>query len=113
MIIKVYSADIFYMKRTIFLSAFLISFFCGLSFAQNALLIKPSDLRLIPETSGLSEKTGDFEKIIGYHLYIRKLPEIESVMLTETTKDPDGKSDNYAYRALEYNQINGDEIRFL
>lgn len=113
MIIKVYSADIFYMKRTIFLSAFLISFFCGLSFAQNALLIKPSDLRLIPETSGLSEKTGDFEKIIGYHLYIRKLPEIESVMLTETTKDPDGKSDNYAYRALVYNQINGDEIRFL
>lgn len=34
-------------------------------------------------------------------------------MLVETTKDPAGKNDSYAYRALEYNAINGDEIRFL
>ena len=34
-------------------------------------------------------------------------------MLTETTKDPEGKADNYAYRALEYNEVNGDEMRIL
>ena len=34
-------------------------------------------------------------------------------MLIETTKDSSGKADNYAYRAKEYNKINGDEIRLL
>ena len=34
-------------------------------------------------------------------------------MLVETTKDPEGKSDNYAFRALEFNEINGNEIRLL
>lgn len=46
-------------------------------------------------------------------MYVRKLPDVESIMLVETTKDPEGKEDNYAYRALEYNKINGDEVRYL
>lgn len=49
----------------------------------------------------------------GVHLYIRKKNGIESVMLVETTKDPSGKADNFSYRALEYNAINGNEIRYL
>lgn len=49
----------------------------------------------------------------GVNLYIRKKGSIESVMLTETTKDPSGKADNFAYRATEYNEINGNEIRYL
>jgi hypothetical protein len=49
----------------------------------------------------------------GYHLFIRKKPGIESVMLTETTKDPLFSADNYAYRVAEWNEINGDEIRIL
>ncbi|MBQ9238032.1 MAG: VWA domain-containing protein [Treponema sp.] len=49
----------------------------------------------------------------GFHLYVRKKPSIQSIMLTETTKDPSGRSDNYAYRALEWNPINGDERRIL
>ncbi|NLC92628.1 MAG: VWA domain-containing protein [Treponema sp.] len=49
----------------------------------------------------------------GYHLYIRKNNFIGSVLLTDTTKDPEGKNDSYAYRAKEYNSINGDEIRYL
>lgn len=77
------------------------------AFTQNSLLIKPTDLRLVPESSN------SFGEIQGYHLYVRKLPQIESIMLVETTKDPEGKNDSYAYRALEYNPINGDEIRFL
>ena len=49
----------------------------------------------------------------GYHLYIRKKADIQSVLLTETTRDPDLKESNYAYRATEKNAINGDEKRML
>lgn len=69
---------------------------------QQQLRIKAGNVRLIPDS-----KNG------GYHLYVRKTANINSILLTETTKDPEGKSDSYAYRAKEYNKINGDEIRFL
>ncbi len=74
---------------------------------KNPLLILPEDIRI--------EQAGgkDFEAASGYHLYIRKKPGLESVMLTETTKDPNGTEDNYSYRATEYNPVNGDEIRLL
>jgi hypothetical protein len=49
----------------------------------------------------------------GYHLYVKKSPNVNSILLTETTKDPTGKNDSYAYRAKEYNKINGDEKRIL
>jgi hypothetical protein len=35
------------------------------------------------------------------------------VLITETTRDPALQSDNYAYRAAEWNPVNGDEIRLL
>ena len=73
---------------------------------QNAMRIKADDIRLKEEKN----EDGD---LTGYHLYIRKIKGVESVLLTETTRDPNGKADNYAYRALEYNPINGDEIRYL
>jgi len=49
----------------------------------------------------------------GYHLFVRKKPDISSVLLTETTRDPTLRMDNYAYRAGNWNSINGDEIRLL
>ncbi len=49
----------------------------------------------------------------GYHLFIRKKPDISSVLLTESTRDPALKADNYAYRAPDWNPVNGDEIRYL
>jgi hypothetical protein len=49
----------------------------------------------------------------GFHLFIRKKPDIRSVLLTETTRDPSMNSDSFAYRAGEWNAINGDEIRLL
>lgn len=73
---------------------------------KSELHIGFEDLYIVPE------RDIDF-KIKGFHLYVRKKNEINSIMLTETTKDASGKSDNYAYRAKEYNRINGDEIRFL
>ncbi len=69
---------------------------------QQQLRIKAGDVRLVPD-----KKNG------GYHLYVKKTANVNSILLTETTKDPEGKSDSYAYRAKEYNKINGDEIRFL
>ena len=75
--------------------------------AQNALLIRPDSIRLE------SERSMPSGVITGYHLYIKKSAGLESVMLTETTKDPEGKEDNYAYRAFQFNDINGDEKRVL
>ena len=73
---------------------------------QNAMRIKAGDIKLMEEKNTEGETT-------GYHLYVRKIKGVESILLTETTRDPAGKADNYAYRALEYNAINGDEIRYL
>jgi hypothetical protein len=69
-------------------------------YAQD-LSLSPGDLRieLLPEG--------------GYHLFIRCKPDIASVLLTESTRDPAFKEGNYAYRAAEKNAINGDEIRIL
>ena len=49
----------------------------------------------------------------GFHLYIRKRPDISSVLLVESTRDPAMGADNFAYRAAEWNPINGNEIRLL
>jgi hypothetical protein len=49
----------------------------------------------------------------GFHLYIRKKPAVSSVLLTESTRDPALRAENYAYRTGEWNSINGDEIRVL
>ena len=73
---------------------------------QNAMRITANDIKMI-------EEKNDDGELQGYHLYIRKIKGVESVLLTETTRDPNGKADNYAYRALEYNPINGDEMRIL
>lgn len=65
------------------------------------LSLAPGDLRIEQRDDG------------GYHLYVRAKPGLASVLLVETTKDPAGKADNYAYRAEYRNPINGDERRML
>ena len=80
----------------------------GIAFAaEEDMLIYASDIKL-DYVGG-----NTFDTVSGYHLYIKKKDGVQSVMLTETTKDPDGIADNYAFRALEYNSINGDEMRYL
>lgn len=66
------------------------------------------DLKLNLEDIRIEQK-GDG----GYHLYIRKKKDISSVILAETTKDPNKKENNFTYRAKEYNTVNGDEQRIL
>jgi len=63
--------------------------------------IGPEDLRIEQRVDG------------GFHLYIRKKPGLGSVLLTESTRDPTLKQANYAYRAPDWNTVNGDEVRFL
>jgi hypothetical protein len=65
------------------------------------LVLGPGDIRITARDDG------------GYDLYLRKKPDIASVLLTETTKDPAMKADNFAYRAAEYNEVNGGEKRLL
>ena len=49
----------------------------------------------------------------GFHLFIRKKPDINSVLLVESTRDPTMQEHNFAFRAREWNPVNGDEIRVL
>jgi len=49
----------------------------------------------------------------GYHVWVRKKPGLGSVLLTESTDDPDERLDIFAYRDPAYNPINGDEKRLL
>jgi len=87
------------MKKCIFISIFISILTFGL-YSQD-LTISSGDLLLELRADG------------GYHLFIRKKPAIASVLLTETTRDPNLQADNYAYRAGEWNAINGDEVRIL
>ena len=103
-------------KKSIFAAIFLIT--AASLFGQTGSLegeqtslytAKQQQLRITAENVRL---VADTEKG-GYHLYVKKTANVNSILLTETTKDPEGKNDSYAYRAKEYNSINGDEIRFL
>jgi len=85
-------------KKVLFLVTFAI---LTVTLHAQDLSISGSDLRLELRPDG------------GFHLFIRKKPDIASVLLTETTRDPAMQADNYAYRAGEWNAINGDEIRLL
>ncbi|MEM5947366.1 VWA domain-containing protein [Spirochaetia bacterium 38H-sp] len=49
----------------------------------------------------------------GYHLWIKKKPDIASVLITESTEDPARKVASYALRTTSYNKINGEEKRLL
>ena len=69
-------------------------------FAQD-LSVSENDLRIELRPEG------------GYHLFIRCKPDIASVLITESTRDPTLTEANYAYRAAEKNEINGDEIRLI
>jgi len=88
------------MKKTASV-VFLLLFMVGVSLQAQDLTITQGDLRVELRVDG------------GFHLYIRKKPNIASVLLTETTRDPAMQADSYAYRTGEWNGINGNEVRIL
>ena len=65
------------------------------------LALGPGDLRI------------DLSTESGYHLIIRKKPDIGSILVTESTEDPSKKAETFAYRAKERNPVNGNETRIL
>ena len=68
----------------IFELCFSFSLFCQ---EVNSLLVSSSDIKLVEEVDSSGETK-------GYHLFVKKKPGIESIMLTETTKDPLGQEPN-------------------
>ena len=69
--------------------------------ASSALSVGPGDVRIEARDDG------------GYDLYVRAKPGMASILITESTKDPAMKADNFAYRAMERNDVNGGETRLL
>ncbi len=49
----------------------------------------------------------------GFHLWIRQQGDIQSVLITESSADPEKRADSFALRAGSYNRVNGDERRLL
>jgi hypothetical protein len=82
------------------LAGLILSLGIGLGYGQD-LALGAGDLRIEPGARG------------GFHLFVRKKPGLGSVLLTESTRDPALSEDNYAYRASEWNAINGNETRIL
>ncbi len=67
----------------------------------DELLLSPADTLVDQATPG------------GYNLWIRARPGISSVLMTETTADPDQRAASYALRDPNKNPVNGDERRLL
>jgi hypothetical protein len=80
---------------------FVLALILGSGLSAQDLVISTGDLRIEQRVDG------------GFHLFIRKKPDIGSVLLVESTKDPRMREDNYAYRADRWNAVNGDERRLL
>ena len=87
------------LRKYIFL--FLGFFFWGTVVQSQDLTLSVEDLFLEQRFDG------------GFHLFIRKKDDIRSVLITESTRDPELQHHNYAYRAPEWNPINGNEIRLI
>ena len=66
----------------------------------QALVLKATDVRVIPRDDGL-------------HLVVRDVPGLASVMITEAFELPDHKIATYSWKGLEPNGVNGGEKRLL
>lgn len=85
-------------RRTLLIAALL---------AAAALGAEP-DLRLGPQDFFIRQSLEG-----GYHLWIRQKEGVGSVLLAESTADPDGKLHSYTLRNPVYHPLNGEERRIL
>ncbi len=86
---------------TAFLGCVLVSLGAILPLHAQDLSIRADDLRMEQSLDG------------GYVLVIRDKSDIASVLITESTEDPDRELASYAYQNPEYHPMNGDERRLL
>lgn len=63
---------------------------------------------IIPDEYVVFEKSDS-----GYDLYIKKIDGVESILITESQKDPQNKKTNYGLRTEKFHEANGNEIRIL
>jgi hypothetical protein len=89
------------MKRVLLVLTGLLVAAAACAETTDDLVVGPADLRIEQSIEG------------GYHLWIRQKPGMQSVLLTESTEDPDRKSASYAYRTAAPNPVNGEEQRLL
>ena len=68
---------------------------------DGPLIIRPEETRIEQNLDG------------GYDLWIEAEEGLGSVLLTESTKDPEEQASSYALRNPEYHPVNGDERRML
>ena len=63
----------------------------------------------------LQEDTLIIEQTIegGYHLWVKSGPGLGSVLLTESTSDPEMQASSFSLRNPVYHKINGNEKRLL
>ncbi len=81
--------------------AFIIIFTSTLPLFAQELTISPEELRIEQSLDG------------GYNLYVKKVDGLESILLTESTADPDKRVHSYALRNPEFHPTNGYEKRIL
>jgi len=67
----------------------------------DGLVVEPGDVRIEQSLEG------------GYNIWIRKTDSIGSVLLTESTEDPEREVASFALRNPVYHPANGDEQRML
>ena len=88
------------MRRGLLNRVIFLLFFSSALFSQN-LVLKPDNL--------IIEQTIDG----GYDLWIKVVPGLGSVMITESTADPLKQSSSFSLRNPRYHTVNGDEKRLL
>lgn len=76
---------------------------------QLIYLSAQSDLTLLPEDTYIESREGE----TGLHLFIKKKGDVESILLTESTKDPDKERSVFALRDFDVNETVKDEVRIL
>ena len=69
--------------------------------AADGLRLDLSDIKITQDTEG------------GFSLRIRKTPDINSILITESTRDPSLQAAAYGLRNPEYHPVNGNEQRIL
>ncbi len=93
------------MRHILFGAVFMLALFwgSGVTFAANeSLKIDPDDLRI-----------EDAPAEQGVYLYVRKNPELRSVLITESAEREDNAAATYAFRTYAYHSENGQERRIL
>ncbi len=87
---------------TLIVSTIAVLFLITIPVFSDNLAIKPDDTYI------------RYDEILGgFILAVRASPGMESILITESSADPEGKQDVYAYRTISGNSLNSNEKRII